>query len=111
MPGAGRATQERLERIVRGLQPLRPVRILLFGSAARGTADGLSDLDVIVVAEDIAPRFLDRIAEAYDLIDPDFALDILIYTPDEYRAMRAAGNALVERAEREGRVLYERPAA
>ncbi len=84
---------------------------MLFGSAARGTSDRLSDLDVIVVAERVAPRFLDRIAEAFDLIDPRYALDILVYTPEEYRSMLKDGNPLIEAAEREGRVIYERPAA
>ena len=111
MVGLGPERDARLRSIVERLQPLRPVLILLFGSAARGAADALSDLDVIVVAERIAPRFLDRIADAYDLIEPDFGLDILIYTPEEYRAMKASENPLIERAEREGRVLYERPAA
>jgi predicted nucleotidyltransferase len=101
----------RLEELVERLQPLRPVRILLFGSSARGSADELSDLDVIVVAEHVAGRFLDRIAEAFDLVDPRYALDILIYTPDEYRSMLDDRNPLVEAAEREGRLLYERPAA
>lgn len=100
-----------LQEIIERLQPMRPVRILLFGSVARGTSDRLSDLDVIVVAERVAPRFLDRIAEAFDLIDPRYALDILVYTPEEYRSMLEAGNPLIEAAEREGRVIYERPAA
>ncbi len=84
---------------------MRPVRIFPLGSAARGTSDRLSDLDVIVVAERVAPRFLDRIAEAFDLIDPRCALDILVYTPQEYRSMLEAGNPLIEAAEREGRVI------
>ncbi|HZD17407.1 MAG TPA: nucleotidyltransferase domain-containing protein, partial [Actinomycetota bacterium] len=66
----GDQREERLRSIVERLQPMRPLRILLFGSAARGDADALSDLDVIVVAERVAPRFFDRIAEAYDLIEP-----------------------------------------
>ena len=102
---------ERLAEIVERLKPLRPRKILLFGSAARGETDRLSDLDIIVVAERVAPRFLDRIAEAYDLIDPRYALDILVYTPEEYEEMRAAENPLIEAAEAVGRVLYERPAA
>lgn len=105
------ALQTRLGEIVERLQPMRPFRILLFGSAARGRTDRLSDLDVIVVAEQVAPRFLDRIADAYDLIEPRYALDILIYTPEEYAAMLADENPLIERAEREGRAFYERPAA
>lgn len=102
--------EDRLTHLVKALQPLRPVRILLFGSAARGTADDYSDLDVIVVAREVAPRFLDRLAQAYDLIDPRYALDILVYTPEEYAQMRAEENPLVEAAERHGRVLYAQPA-
>lgn len=111
--GAALAGQQeaRLAELVERLQPLHPLRIVLFGSAARGVTDALSDLDVIVVAERIAPRFLDRIAEAYDLLDPRYALDILVYTPAEYEEMRRARNTLIEAAEREGRVLYARAAA
>ncbi len=101
----------RLEELVSRLQPLRPLRILLFGSAARGDGDEHSDLDVVVVAEEVAPRFLDRVAQAYDLLDPRYALDILIYTPKEYDEMLACENPLVETAEREGRLLYARRAA
>lgn len=89
---------------------MEPVRIILFGSAARGDADRLSDLDLIVVADRVAPRFLDRIADAYDLIHPTYALDILIYTPQEYESMLQDENPLIEMATREGVVLYERPA-
>jgi uncharacterized protein len=96
--------------LVERLQPLHPLRILLFGSSARREADAYSDLDVIVVAERVAPRFLDRIAQAYDLLDPRYAIDILIYTPAEYEAMQADENPLLEAAERDGRVLYERSA-
>lgn len=108
---AQKLLESRLTEIVERLQAMRPLKILLFGSAARGESDRMSDLDVIVIAERIAPRFLDRIAEAYDLIDPRYGLDILIYSREEYEAMRAAGNSLIERAEKEGRVLFERSAA
>lgn len=99
---------ERLADLVERLQPLHPRKIVLFGSAARGESDEHSDLDVIVVAENVAERFLDRIAHAYDLLDPRHALDILIYTPEEYEQMREDGNPLLEAAEREGRLLYAR---
>lgn len=111
MRNASTLAEDRLTDIVQRLQPMRPVRILLFGSTAKGEADHLSDLDIIVVAEEVAPRFLDRIADAYDLIDPRYALDILIYTPAEYAKMLEAENSLIQTAEAEGRVLYARPAA
>lgn len=93
------------------LRPLDPVRVVLFGSAARGDADAASDLDVIVVAEDVPARFADRLAVAYELIDPTFALDILVYTPDEYAQMQADANPLIAAAERDGQVVHARPAA
>lgn len=104
-----RTLGSRLGRIVNRLGPLRPVKIVLFGSAARGEADTLSDLDVVVVAEHVPQRFVDRIGHALELIDADYALDILVYTPGEYAQMLEDRNPLVEMVEREGRVLYERP--
>ncbi len=103
--------EARLNDIVEKLAPIRPVRVVLFGSAARGQFDALSDIDLIVVAEDVPERFGDRFARVYDLVDPRFGLDVFVYTPDECRRMLADGNPLLERAEAEGRVLYERPAA
>jgi predicted nucleotidyltransferase len=103
--------QARLDALVERLRPLHPRKIVLFGSAARRDADELSDLDVVVVAEEMPRRFLDRIARAYELLEPRYALDILLYTPDEYDTMRADGNPLIAAVEREGRVLYERSAA
>lgn len=105
------AEHARLEELVERLQPLRPLRILLVGSAARGDGDEHSDLDVVVAAEHVAPRFLDRIAQAYDLLDPRYAFDILVCTQEEYEEMRENENPLVEAVEREGRLLYARSAA
>jgi hypothetical protein len=70
---------------------------------------------VIVGAEEVPARFLDRIALAFDLIDPHYALHILIYTPGdtpgEHRQMIEEENPLIETAEREGRLLDVLPAA
>lgn len=111
MEAFGTPMDARLLDLVDRLQPMMPLKILLFGSSARGEADGLSDIDLIVVAENVAPRFLDRIADAYDLVHPRYALDILIYTPAEYAKMLEDGNSLLETAEKDGRLIYERPAA
>lgn len=105
------ADHQRLAAIIEGLASLEPVKILLFGSTARGDAGPWSDLDVIVVATRVPERFLDRIALAYDLLDPHYALDILIYTPEEYRRMFDDGNPLITAAEEEGQVVHARPPA
>lgn len=111
MTGPHEVVEDRLRELVQRLKPLRPTRILLFGSAAQGRVDAMSDLDVIVVAENTPERFLDRLERAYELIDPHYALDILVYTPDEYERMVDSGNPLIERAEAEGRLLYARRAS
>jgi uncharacterized protein len=67
--------------------------------------------EIVERLQPMRPRFLDRIADAFDLLKPRYGIDLLVYTPEEYRQMLANENPLIEEAEREGRVLLERPAA
>jgi predicted nucleotidyltransferase len=101
---------ERVGELAARLAPMRPELIVVFGSQAKGNADEHSDLDVVVVAEAVADRFVDRIGQAYELIDPTYALDILVYTPAEWAAMRDAENPFATAVEAQGRVVHARPA-
>ena len=103
---SGRA--ERLQRITEALQEYGAEKGLLFGSCARGDADDFSDIDLIVVKR-TDKRFLDRLQDIIDIIRPNFALDVLVYTPEEFERMRGEGNPLITRALEEGKVIYERP--
>jgi predicted nucleotidyltransferase len=92
-----------LERILNRLKKDPSVRkVLLFGSLARGDARDHSDVDLIVV-KDTRMRFLDRLDEFYD--DAREAMDILVYTPQEFEEMKE--RPFVKRALREGKMLYE----
>ncbi len=97
----------RVKKIVNALKPYDPERVILFGSAARGDADKDSDIDLAIIKETRA-RFLDRLGTVYDLIAPDFAMDVLVYTPAEFARMRDEGNSFVEEIQRDGIVIYER---
>jgi uncharacterized protein len=92
-----------LERIIGRLKADPSVRkMLLFGPLARGDARDHSDIDLIVV-KDTQMRFLDRLDEFYD--DAREAMDILVYTPQEFEEMKE--RPFVRRALREGKILYE----
>lgn len=93
------------QEIVRIFRPVRPRRVILFGSRARDADDARSDVDLIVVYE-TSKRFLDRLAELYLLWDLPMAVDILAYTPEEFLEMSGA-NPFVQEAVAHGRVLYE----
>jgi predicted nucleotidyltransferase len=79
----------------------------VFGSYAREEQDAYSDVDIVVI-KDTQERFLDRLAAVYQHVLPDFAMDVLVYTPREFEEMASAGNPLIERIQSEGIVLYER---
>lgn len=64
-----------------------------------------------LIEEFLKPLGITQVALAEHLGVPAGGGNRRLARPEEYEAMRAAGNPLIESAEREGKVLYERPAA
>ncbi len=100
------AVAKELARITQSLTALGANRVLLFGSRARGEARRGSDSDLMVVMpcplnETYATR-LTRIARA---IRSRIAVDLLVYTPEEFERLRAT-RPFVQQAVREGVVLH-----
>jgi predicted nucleotidyltransferase len=95
------------------VKEVNPMRIILFGSIARGQAHEGSDVDLLVIED--APfgegrsRFREtgRINRA--LAGFGVAKDILVYSIDEIERWRNSLNHVVAHALREGRDLYVRP--
>jgi len=87
--GARRAALEReLERLRQLLAADPKVkRLFLFGSLAAGAVHEWSDLDVLIVMETDLP-FVRRAQEMRRPLQPRVGIDFIVYTPDEYRAMK-----------------------
>ncbi len=83
-----------------------PIKIILFGSAARGEYDRLNDLDFMVVKQDIPSIGINRLRELDSLIDRNMAVDLLAYRPDEIEERARLGDPFILGILKEGRVLY-----
>ncbi|CUS04064.2 DNA polymerase, beta domain protein region [Candidatus Promineifilum breve] len=57
--------------------------VYLFGSAATGDVHQWSDLDLVIIKE-TDQRFLDRIKDVIELVQPQVGMDIIVYTPQEF---------------------------
>ncbi len=99
------ALKNELVRVVEELKKAGAKRIILFGSLAKGDIGQASDIDLLVVRE-TKKRFIERLVELYELIDPKFALDLLVYTPSEFDEMKKK-SIFVKQILREGKLLYE----
>jgi len=93
------------QEIIRIFASIHPHKLILFGSRAKSTHDEYSDVDLIVVYP-TNKRFLDRLAELYVLWDLPYAVDILAYTPEEFKHM-SQESAFIMDAVKQGRVIYD----
>ena len=85
-----------IPHLLKFLLPYAPERVYRFGSWARDEADELSDLDIVIIKRTPLP-FLDRIREVLSLLPRELgAVDVLVYTPEEWTRMKEAGNAFAE---------------
>lgn len=97
-----------LSEIVRRIvHEAQPARVILFGSRARGDHRQESDIDLLVVSEDMRPRALRASALYGVLSDILIPMDILVYRPEEIEEWKNVPQAFVTTAIREGSVLYE----
>lgn len=101
----------KVRRLLASLMLYAPEKVYLFGSWARGEADELSDIDVVLIKE-TPTSFHDRLREVAAVLPPELgSVDILVYTPDEFARMVESGNAFAEMIREEGILIYEREAS
>lgn len=95
-----------LRRILDILKTLDIEKVILFGSLASNDIASTSDIDIVIIKK-TKKRFLDRLEDIYVAIKPRVAVDILVYTPEEFEKLQEE-SSFVRQILREGKVLYEK---
>ncbi|MBN1604451.1 MAG: nucleotidyltransferase domain-containing protein [Chitinispirillaceae bacterium] len=83
-----------------------PVKIILFGSYARGEENENSDLDFLVIKETSEPRHLRTKEIRRQLRGLKFPIDIIVYTPEELSEWDKIPQSFANTIMAEGKVLY-----
>ncbi len=108
-------TEHRISEIIARLKPIDPLKVILFGSQARGTATTESDLDLLVVLKsDAMPRTY-REREALYLqvagllrdIRSKVAMDLIVHTRPMHARFVEMDSLFAREVLQNGVVLYE----
>lgn len=97
---------EAVRRIVEGFHP---VRVILFGSHARGTADEMSDVDLLILHPLDGSMTRRQLTTAMDnaLYGLSLPRDIVVMTPEEFESERDIPGTVARPAWLQGKVLYD----
>ena len=108
MSEADTVSQSALEEIIRRVvRVAQPERIILFGSAARGTLGPNSDVDLLVIKNGKFDR-IDLTGEIYlNLIGVDYAVDVIVVTPEDVERYGKSHALVIKPALQEGKVIYD----
>jgi len=93
-----------VDRIV---QQFRPLRVILFGSHARGSAVAESDVDLLVVLREVTDKRRVTVEIRRALGDLPVSKDIVVTTPDEIARRGDLVGSVLRPALQEGKILYE----
>ncbi len=106
-PARAAALADELVRVTAALASAGALRVIVYGSVARGDIGPESDLDLLVVVPDDGLAMPVRLARLYAAAAPRLPCDLLPYTERELAALAEVSD-LVACALREGRTVYAR---
>ena len=106
----GTPNREMLERVTRSIvDQIDPLRIILFGSAARGEMHAHSDIDLLVIKERLGPRRGETAGRIRGQLPAERrGVDIVLISPEEAEQNRDEVYQAVGQALAHGRTVYER---
>jgi predicted nucleotidyltransferase len=105
-----------VNQLLDALKQADPFRVILFGSYANGTANEDSDIDMVVILDnnDVAKTYEERLKKKLYInrlvrnINYKIALDILVYSKEEYKIIKKYGNYFIDEIENTGKIIYEK---
>ena len=90
------------------VEEFAPLRVILFGSQARGEAGPNSDVDLLVVLPSVDDKRETAIRIRRALAHFPVSKDVIVTTPEEIARRGDLVGTVLRPALREGRVVYER---
>jgi len=100
--------EEVIDRITkRVLQSADPVRLILFGSRARGDAGADSDYDLMVVERDVTDRVAEMVRLSRRLRSLGVPIDLIVVTASAFDYWKDTPGNVYHEAATQGRSLYE----
>jgi predicted nucleotidyltransferase len=84
-----------------------PVRVILFGSHARGDAGPSSDLDFVVIEPRVTSRHAEMVRLRRALRGLRMPIDVLVYSDEQVREWSGVPGTVLHTALNEGRVLVD----
>lgn len=97
-----------LDEVTRRLiEAARPVKIILFGSHARGDFDKDSDLDLLVILPTVESRFDEMVRLRHVLRDIPMPIDVVVYSTHDVKEREHLRGTMLYHALREGKVLHD----
>ena len=101
-------SEERIQEAVRLLkEAAAPVKIILFGSYARGDISEHSDLDFLVVEKELKARRMEMVRLSRVLRPLRIPVDVLVASEKVFNEWADTPGTVLYEAAMEGRVMYE----
>ena len=83
-----------------------PVKIILFGSYARGDSTEDSDLDFLIIEKEVKARRMEMV-RLMDVLSPlRIPVDVLVISEKTYNEWKGTPDTVIYEAVLEGRVVY-----
>lgn len=103
-------TWEKIDEAARTLASAAtsPASVILFGSHARGEAGQHSDVDFLVIEDDVSDQIEEYVRLRKAILGLDAAVDILVVSRAHVAERGDVPGSVIRTALREGKVLVER---